>query len=554
MDYFTIVNLNREPFSNSPDPAFFFESRQHRGALQKLELAIRLRRGLNVVVGRVGTGKTTLCRQLIRRFRDDSQIETILILDPDFEGPTEFLRTIGTHLAGSPLPAAADHRQIKETIKQALFRKGVEENKTLVLIIDEGQKLADFCLELLRECLNYETNAYKLLQIVIFAQEEFEGVLHARPGFSDRVNLFHRLGPLGFGDTLRLIRFRLQQASPPPQAQTRHLFTIGAVWAIYRASCGYPRQIIHLCHQCLLAMIIQDRRQIRWSLVRGCARRTRPPRLRRWPTFAAAAVLAAAAGLFIVVRPQWVWQAADAAKVSRRPAAMPVPLPPTAAGRPIIAPTGSANAAAEKPALGATPAESGPRATHAEAPAAAIRAGRFSPAAPGQQDPGAAEGWPALLGELIVGPEEVLSWLMVKIYGRYSPSLLEAWRSANTHINDPDHLVHGTAVRFPAWPVKVKAAPRAAWWVQIAQTDRLQDAVQVLRRYPAQAPAARIVGHWSRAKGLTFSVVLWGVGPTERSARERIAQLPAALSAVAVALPGWDAAAVFFADPYARGR
>ena len=68
MDYFTILNLNREPFSNSPDPDYFYHSRQHLDCLQKLELSLHLRRGLNVIIGDVGTGKTTLCRQIICRF------------------------------------------------------------------------------------------------------------------------------------------------------------------------------------------------------------------------------------------------------------------------------------------------------------------------------------------------------------------------------------------------------------------------------------------------------------------------------------------------------
>ena len=76
MDYFSILNLNKEPFSNSPDPEYFFQSRQHYGCLQKIELSLRLRRGLNVVIGDVGAGKTTLCRQLIRRFAGDEGSET----------------------------------------------------------------------------------------------------------------------------------------------------------------------------------------------------------------------------------------------------------------------------------------------------------------------------------------------------------------------------------------------------------------------------------------------------------------------------------------------
>ena len=74
MDYFSILNLKQEPFSNSPDPDFFFHSREHQECLQKLELSILLRRGLNVIIGDVGTGKTTLCRQLIRRFAKRDEI------------------------------------------------------------------------------------------------------------------------------------------------------------------------------------------------------------------------------------------------------------------------------------------------------------------------------------------------------------------------------------------------------------------------------------------------------------------------------------------------
>ena len=88
MDYFKILNLSREPFSNSPDPDhFFFNSWQHVDCLQKVELAVRLQRGLNVVIGDVGTGKTTLCRRLIRNFANEIGIETHLILDPYFSTP-----------------------------------------------------------------------------------------------------------------------------------------------------------------------------------------------------------------------------------------------------------------------------------------------------------------------------------------------------------------------------------------------------------------------------------------------------------------------------------
>jgi general secretion pathway protein A len=257
MNYYGILNLTKEPFSNSPDPEFFFGSSQHLECLQKLELALRLRRGLNVVIGDVGTGKTTLCRQLIQRFSNTEEFETHLILDPDFSSSTEFLFTTIKMLTGRKPPARSRDWQLKEVIKKYLFRRGVNENKTVILIIDEGQKIPLNCLELLREFLNYETNENKLLQIVIFAQNEFEDTLKNYTNFADRINLYHYLKPMNFADTRAMIRYRLEKSSNNHRAYT--FFSFPALLAIFLSSKGYPRKIINLCHRCILSMIIQNR-------------------------------------------------------------------------------------------------------------------------------------------------------------------------------------------------------------------------------------------------------------------------------------------------------
>ena len=124
MDYFSILNLNREPFSNSPDPDYFYHSRQHLDCLQKLELSLHLRRGLNVIIGEVGTGKTTLCRQLIRRFSQRKEMETHLILDPLFKDSGDFLTTVVKLLSGKKMPEGTTDWQAKEFIKHSLFARG----------------------------------------------------------------------------------------------------------------------------------------------------------------------------------------------------------------------------------------------------------------------------------------------------------------------------------------------------------------------------------------------------------------------------------------------
>ncbi len=298
MDYFTILNLKQEPFSNSPDPEFFFHSREHLECLQKLELSLLLRRGLNVIIGDVGTGKTTLCRQLIRRFAKRDEINTHLILDPYFLNAHELLTTVGKMIMGPKTKLGSNEWQIKEQIKQHLFKLGVEKNKTTVLIIDEGQKIPVFCLEILREFLNYETNEFKLLQIIIFAQKEFENTIKKYANFADRINLYHHLQPLSFRDTRLMIKYRLEKSKDTNKKID--IFSYPALLTIYRKTGGYPRKIINLCHHCVLAMIVQNRTKVGYRLVRSCIRRIFPREPIRWKGAVATAGIAVFAATILL--------------------------------------------------------------------------------------------------------------------------------------------------------------------------------------------------------------------------------------------------------------
>lgn len=270
MSYFTILNLDREPFSNSPEPEFFFDAPQHVNCLQQLEISIRLRRGLSVVIGDVGTGKTTLSRMLIRKLHGDDTVEFHLLMDPDFSGPITFLAGIARMMKAVESEPELTEWQLKEAIKQVLFRRGIDEDKVVVLIIDEGQKLPGFCVEILREFLNYETNHFKLLQIVIFAQPEFNTILKRRENFADRMNVFLRLKPLDFTQMRRMIEHRIAQASQAGHEPVE--FTNPALAAIYLATGGVPRKVVMLCHRVILAMIVRKRSRAGWFLVQSCLR------------------------------------------------------------------------------------------------------------------------------------------------------------------------------------------------------------------------------------------------------------------------------------------
>jgi len=565
MDYFSILNLEREPFSNSPDPDFFYQSRQHLDCLQKIELALHLRRGLNVVLGEVGTGKTTLCRQLIRRFARRPEVETHLILDPSFRDGADFLATVVRLLSGKRLPAEASEWQAKEAIKQILFQKGVEQNRNVVLIIDEGQKIPPFCLELLREFLNYETNDRKLLQIVIFAQREFEETLRRHPNFGDRINLLHRLKPLDFGDTRRMIRFRLEKSSA---SQTPlDLFTLPALWAVHRASGGYPRKIINLCHQCILAMIIQNARRVTRATVRRCASRVvtaREPagagrrRAAAWGTAGAALAAAALWALSAEAPRSFLRERLKATDPQRAAVSRDLPLPPaekaTEPNAPPPAPEEpppSAAAEGGEPArpAAAWPAEPGPPASSPIAPAGASEAlaGRENTLNPLRSGP------PAILGEVRLRRGETLSGLIHRVYGNYSNRHFRAVILANPAIDDPDRIEAGRAIRLPAIAATVNSLNKKAWWVKIGETETLEEALAALRSLPESAPAARLIPRWDAGKGLRFLLVLRQVFSDPETARLQMALLPPPAAEGAELIDSWQGA-LLFADPHPAER
>lgn len=588
MDYFQLLNLSREPFSNSPDPEFFYPSPEHVRCLQKLELAIRLRRGLNVVVGAIGTGKTTLCRHIIREFSGDKTMETHLILDPDFNTPEEFLYALAD-MFGLTIDLQDENSrwQVRESIKQYLFQKGMEEEQTIVLIIDEGQKIPPFCLEILRELLNYETNIHKLLQIIIFAQEEFRQTLAEYPSFADRINFYHILAPLNFQETRNLLQFRLNQAKDGYKEP--RLFTTPGLWAIYRATKGYPRKIIHLSHRVLLTMIIQNRSTAGWFLVRWCARMMRPPKPRHlpWRRLSLAAALAVLVVLAaFALQHSWPPFAGDKARLIKgtipsreappveslpskrvkipeplnalvsperspseeQPAAKEAAAPQNETAP---APEGAPPATADQAGAPTTPSQSVPQAEQA-APAAdpltpaplPETLALVSPEA-SRETPPAEFHPPEVLGQVTTRPGDTLERMIRRIYGLFDQSYLKAVMQLNPHITDFNALDVGKAIKFPPLPVRADPLPKGGRYVQVSQANTLNEACKLLRSYPVDAPPVFLLPHWNPGDGLKFGLVLKDCCPDQQTAATTLSTLPPSMATHARIIGKEDEQAVF---------
>ena len=269
MSYFKVLGFHKEPFSTSPDPEFFYLSREHEAALTNVLIDLRLKRGLSVILGDVGTGKTSLSRKLIQELKGRDDFTFHIILDPSFENELAFLTSLArnfeisshnlnNNVSGSIL-------DLRESLEKFLFQKGINENKTVVLIVDEAQKLNDSSLEVLRVLLNYETNEYKLLQLVLLGQLELFAKIKNIPNFFDRISFKYTLNPLDFDETKEMIKFRIAQAG---YKANMHIFLDEVIKEIYQHSRGYPRRVTMLCHKALKSLVLKNKFVVDAALIR----------------------------------------------------------------------------------------------------------------------------------------------------------------------------------------------------------------------------------------------------------------------------------------------
>jgi len=257
MSYHKILGFNREPFSTSPDPEFLYMSKEHEQALTNTLIELNLRRGLNIVLGDIGTGKTTLSRKLIQELSKRDKFLFQIILNPSFDDEKQFMTAL---MRNFNLPVGFDEKchlfELREAFEKFLLEKTLNEHKTVILIIDEAQKLGEESMETLRILLNYETNEFKLIQIVLLGQMELCPRLEKIQNFYDRISFKFTLYPFDLDDTREMINFRLKKAGYQGRMQ---LFSDDAIRRIYAHTGGYPRRINMLCHKALKYLLLKNK-------------------------------------------------------------------------------------------------------------------------------------------------------------------------------------------------------------------------------------------------------------------------------------------------------
>lgn len=244
MSYLEYYGLKREPFSNAPVSQFYFNSTPHSQALTRLTHAVANMKGLALLVGDIGAGKTTLARRLLDSLPEDDYEAALLVIIHSGITASWLLKRIAIQL-GVEKPADEKLALLGQLYQRLLQIH--ESGRKAVVLIDEAQMLQTReIMEEFRGLLNLEVPEQKLITFVFFGLPEIEQHLELDPPLRQRVALKIRLQPLTQEATEAYIKHRLRLAGA-----SRMPFSAEAVRAIHRYANGTPRLINTLCDNCL---------------------------------------------------------------------------------------------------------------------------------------------------------------------------------------------------------------------------------------------------------------------------------------------------------------
>lgn len=256
--YENFYGFSEKPFSLLPDPTFLYLSPKHQKALTMLQFGMMNQAGFTVITGEIGSGKTTLIRQLLSEVTDDVTVGLV----------SNTHRSFGELLQWVLLAFGLEYRDKKkvelyQTLADFIVKEYSNDRRT-VLIIDEAQNLDVDALEELRMLSNINSDKDQFLQLILVGQPHLRDTLR-RPEmhqFAQRIAVDYSLATLTLEETWQYIRHRLKVAGGDP-----NLFDTKACAAVYYYTSGTPRLVNSLCEQSLVVGFAEQKKRIDVDIV-----------------------------------------------------------------------------------------------------------------------------------------------------------------------------------------------------------------------------------------------------------------------------------------------
>jgi general secretion pathway protein A len=263
--YLEFYGIKENPFNLVSDPRFMYYSESHCDAMAHLLYGVRERKGIILMLGEAGTGKTTLVRATLEMLRK-TRVVPSLILNPIISTAEEFYDSV---LRGFGMDGYKKSTLDMAEVLQRFLAQQSRRGRIPVLIVDEGQELSKPLLEQVRMLSNLETDGQKALQIVMSAQPEMNDRIESFElrALRQRITVRCRLNALTPEETWSYLNFRLMTAGGDGHV----IFTPDAVERMYAYSGGIPRILNSIADNSMLAGYSRSLRQIDGKVIERVA-------------------------------------------------------------------------------------------------------------------------------------------------------------------------------------------------------------------------------------------------------------------------------------------
>jgi len=257
------LGLKEDPFKLSADPRYLYLGPEHLAVYRQAVGVISRRRGLALITGEMGMGKSSLARRLYDVYASESSIEIAYIHTAAFRSSMDAARQISAAL---DLPAQRSFQRQMETLEQKMAA-AYTSNKNVVILLDDAQLMDPDALEVIHRLYNFDYDA-KVVQTLAFGQREMNSLFETNRAVNARVFVRLALPPLTLSSALQMVVFRLQVAGRQDPFIDDNAFEM-----LYEASEGVPREIIRICALAIDTVLATDLNTVNLDVVREVTKR-----------------------------------------------------------------------------------------------------------------------------------------------------------------------------------------------------------------------------------------------------------------------------------------
>jgi general secretion pathway protein A len=252
------LGLTEDPFKLSADPRYLYLGPEHLAVYRQAQGVITRRRGLAMITGGMGMGKSSLARRLYDVYADDKGIRICYIHTAAFKSAMDAARQISKAMDVPPQRSFQRQMESLEQIMADSFTAG----QNVVVLLDDAQLMDHEALEVIQRLYNFDYDA-KVVQVIAFGQNEMRQLFESNKAVNSRVFVRLSLPPLTLSSALQMVLFRLHVAG-----RSEPLIDDDAFELLYEHSQGIPREIIRLCAQATDHLLQSDESAINIDVIR----------------------------------------------------------------------------------------------------------------------------------------------------------------------------------------------------------------------------------------------------------------------------------------------